>query len=454
MSCTNAAIGTPWSVGEAVAALQQRLNDAGGIHWTSVELQRYLLEALRTLSAYTQRYRNRGTFSSVGAQTFYDLPTVVPSLRGYNVTSQDLIVDIEYALMEPPTPTSWTGTAQFNLALILEAINSRLNQFLLETGAVQTHVVYAGVTPDAAGRIVLDESVMTIRRLAWVKDGITTPLRRDDEWGMTHYALGWPTQYPSLPARTWPTAYSVGVTPPLTVQLAPPPPSPGSLDVVAVSVGATLTTGTVPLGIPDDWSWVIKWGALAELLSRDGVAYDPTRAAYCEARWQQGVQMARVASVVLNGAVNGNLMLSRSLAEIDAYRRNWQNASGTPSMVVLAGQNLVALNTPPDGTYTVELDMVQNVPVFTIGDLTDCLAVDEPMRDVFLDYAQHLAVWKEGPQQAQSTMALFERFQRLCGVQQMVDAASVPTRGPLLQQTVQDERAEARMSGAEPTVIP
>lgn len=448
MSCTPI-IGGDWLVSTALADLQNRLDDANGVHWTTTELQRYMQEGLRTLSAYTQRYRDRGTFSTSASQPFYDLPTLLPSLRAYTVTSQDLVYDIEYALMEPPG-LAWTGTEQFNLSLILEALNSRLQQFLLETGAVQTRTTVSE-TPDADGRIALDPTVMTIRRAAWTANSRTIPLTREDEWGFAHYARTYP-QNPAQPVATWPTGYSVGVTPPLSVQLAPAPVSPGSLDLVAVQTGATLDLTAVPLGIPDDWSWVVKFGALAELLSRDGVAFDPTRAAYCEARWQQGITLAKAASVVLNGVIAGNLVTLRSLADLDAYRRNWQTTPGTPTNLALAGQNLIALSVTPDNVYTVTLDLVVNVPLFTLGTLTDCVAVDAPLRDAYLDYCQHLALFKEGPQQVQTAMALFERFQRLCGVTTMVDSASVPNRGPLLQQTSQDVRIKDREAPVEPAL--
>lgn len=443
------AIGDQWLLSDAVTALQNRLSDVSGVHWTQTELIRYCTEALRTLSAYTQRYRASGTFQTVVGNPFYDLPTFLPDLRARTLTAQDLILDIEYALMEPPGMT-WTGTEQFNMALVLEALNSRLEQFLLETGAVQTRMTVGGVTPDSRGRIALDPSVITLRRVAWQANGQVVPLSREDEWASTHYQRTWP-QTPTQPSQRWPTGYSVGVTPPLTVQLAPAPISPGTLDVVGVLTGVTLIAGPTPLGIPDDWAWVLKWGALAELLSRDGVSYDPTRAQYCEQRWQQGTQMAKAASVVMNAMVNGQLVMLRSLAELDRYRRTWQTTPAPPTIACTAGQNLLILAPPPmDTSTTVVLDVVVNVP--PPAGLTDCLAVDEPLRDAFLDYAQHLAIFKEGPAQVQSTMALFERFQRACGLTTVIDAASVPHRGPLLAQTTQDVRVKEREAVPEPTL--
>lgn len=436
---------------DALDQLAARLDDPTFVHWTEAELTRYLNEAIRTLSAFTQRYRARGTFNTVANQSFYNLPTVLPTLRGYNVTNQDLIVDIEYALMEPPTPTVWTGSEQFTLPLIVEALDSALQQFLVDTGVVLLRSLTAGVTPDADGRITLSSTVVTIRRAAWVMaNGTVIPLKREDEWGLTHFAPAWP-QNPAAPDQTWPTGYSVGVTPPLVVQLAPAPLVAGTLDLLYVETGATIDTTNTLIWVPDDWSWVIKWRALAQLLSRDGLAYDPQRAAYCEARYEQGVQMVKAASVVLNGAINGALGTLRSVVETDQYRRGWQTTPGAPTALLTAGHTVVGLKPRPDSTnYEVMLDVVRNVPIAT--DLTDCLVVDEPMRDAYLDYAQHLAIWKEGPGQLQQAMGLYDRFMKACGVTVKLNQAEVPNRGPLLQQTVQDERIKAREEEPEPTL--
>jgi hypothetical protein len=145
----------------------------------------------------------------------------------------------------------------------------------------------------------------------------------------------------------------------------------------------------------------------------------------------------------------------RRLADMDAYRRTWQQAGdpGTPpAMAALAGQNLLVLGLTPASTWPLVIDVVQNVPVFADDDLSAVLQVDEPLREGLLDYCQHLAVFKEGVGQTQSTMALLEAFQRVCGVTQVVDSASVPHRGPLLQQTRQDPRVKDREAPVEPAL--
>ena len=435
----------------AVEDLAARLQDPGMVHWTSAELTRYLVEALRTYNAYTQFYRNRDTFLGSTGAPFYDLPTVIPALRAYTVTDRDLVTDMEYALMEPPTPTVWTGTSMFTLGDLTGAIQRRRDQFLRETGAVVTRAVLV-VTPDAAGRFTLPSNILTIRRMAWIMaDGTVIPLTRDDEWGLTHYDVTWQT--PVDPTQTWPTVYSVGVTPPLTVQLGPPPANSGSIEILAIMLGGPIDpTGPNLLGVPDDWAWVVKWGALADVFNIQGTAFDPTRAAHCQARWELGIKLATQAAVLLAAYVNSLVTQTYSVADADSYLPTWETTPGPPTKVLTTAQNLLGLAPPPDGlSYVVTVDVVANVPVPV--NPTDCvnLGIDDSVLDAIYDYAQYLALVKEGPGPLDQATGLYQRFAAVCGVTTALDQASVPTRGPILQQTVQDVRVKARTIAPEET---
>ena len=68
---------------------------------------------------------------------------------------------------------------------------------------------------------------------------------------MNQYAPTWPQQSAD-PAQTWPTVFSLGVTPPLTLQVAPPITDAGSLDLLSVILGADLGSDVpgVLLGVP------------------------------------------------------------------------------------------------------------------------------------------------------------------------------------------------------------
>lgn len=287
---------------EAKSALASRLNDPDQVHWINEELGLYIIEAARTWNAWTAHWRDRASFTTVQNEAFYDLPTEIPTLRAQTVTNWDVIRSIQYKLMEAPTPSGWTGTDQFTLDQLINAVQRRRDQFLQETGAVLTRTEATYTKPPRNGRIALDESVLTVRRAAWrpTATQFLRPLIRTDEWGASHYAPAWPA------STRPPGSYSVSVTPPLYLQLIPSGNQlTGTLDLLSVSRGTSIQDPLteVPLGVPNDFAWVVEYGALADLLGGDGLALDPQRAKYCQSRWDQGIEMAKKAPVVLDAGL-------------------------------------------------------------------------------------------------------------------------------------------------------
>jgi hypothetical protein len=210
-------------------------------------------------------------------------------------------------------------------------------------------------------------------------------------------------------------AFSVSVTPPLTIQIAPLPGQAGLLDLVTVNTGATLDPSTgVVMGLPDDLCWAVKWGALADLLSQEGTAKDPLRAAYCEKRWQEGIQLALMATSVMQVQVNGTPIKTHSLWDMDTYLRNWQNVSGVPRESAMAGNNMMAFYQVPDSTYTITLDIVTKAPI-PVND-GDYLQIGREELDVIYAEAQHTASFNLGGKEFQDSMGLHDRFVNLAKV--------------------------------------
>lgn len=431
------------TLAQARTALAARLQDGAQVRWIAAELDLYLREALRTWNAWTSFYRDRDTFTTTLAEPFYDLPTVLPTLRGYTVTTYEIVTALQYALLEPPTPGAWTGTDQFTLGQLYSAVARRRDQFLQDTGIVQTRTVTSYGAPPASGRLPLSEDVLLVRRAAWRPDGtqFQQPLLVSDDWSANHYTPAWPVSVAP------PSAYSVSTVPPLTLQLLPPTSLPGTLDLVAVHRGLPITEGVDSLvGIPDDWTWVVKYGALADLLGGDGLALDPQRAAYCQLRWQQGIAQATTTPVVLAARRADLPILLGSLADADRYSPLWQLVPGVPRMLLLAGGNLVACWPPPGapgGPWSITLDVVANMPVPTAN--SDVLQVSADVYDAVLDLAQHTALVKEGPGQIELAMGLLERAAATAGIRLALQQGSQPARGQALTQTQQDVHTVPRV---------
>lgn len=421
------------------AQLALRLSDSAKVFWIDDELSRYIKTALRTWNAMTMFWRDRGTFDTTTGVMWYDIPSLLKDgggnlLRGYGLTDFDAISELQYMLLEPSTGNTWTGSEQFTLADCTQALERRRNQFLMESGAVVNVVPVAGLVAPVS-RVTLDDSVIAVRRCAYVDtNSAYRTLRREDEWAFNAFAQGW-----SYTAAT-PEAYSVAVTPHVSIQLSPIAQNGGTLELLAVQAPTALDpTGPTLLNIPDDFVWTVIFGAMADLLGKNSLAYDPDRAAYCERRYREGVELARLWGSVNSGAIQVGLNAVpaqvTSVADLDDYNQSWQNAtSAPPTMLALASMNLLAVSPKPDaGPYSITLDVVRNAPIPTGNG--DYIQLGREELDAVLSYAQHLATFKQGGQEFVNT---YQHYRRML---ELATTYNEQLRANSLFQEILDDRA-------------
>lgn len=396
-------------------ALALRLTDTNKLYWVDGELGLYLAETLRTWNVLTGFYRDSGTLNTTAAVPFYDLTVLVngdgDQLLSYTVNDQALVQYIQYHFLEPSTGNSWTGSEQFTLADITNAIQKRRDQLLADTGCVVTRT--SGIVLGAnTARVFLSDQIVAIRRLAFIDAtvGAVYPLIPTDILSQRNfsaeglYTPGIPYTYSSASAR------------PTEIIMVPPNNQPGTLDLVAVQTGAVLDpTIGVLLGIPDDYTWVVKWGAMADLLAKDGPARDHARSADCERRYQLGVELIKIAPTVVNAEINGVSLDTDSLTNMDSYNPSWQTSTGFPDSIA-AIRVLTALSPCPDNIYSISFDVVSKAPIpagilaQTTANDTDYVQIGREQIDAILDYAEYLAAFKMGGDELRSTVKGAENF--------------------------------------------
>lgn len=405
--------------GSAKTDLQGRLGNTA--FWTLTELGVYLVEALQTFNTIAQFYRDRTIFNTQSSFAYYDLtkstnPSVLVAgtntstsgMLGYSITDRNLINSIEYSIVEPITTnwaTSWTGTEQFSMDDITRAIERRRNQFLSLVACHITRTQTLFTTPSSTGRLTLSDSIIDIRRVAW-KDltNLYTPLYISDEFE----ALTLTNNYENSPAK--PETFSTILNSPKGIQLIPPPNDLGTVDILSVTNPTNLDPSiNVLLNIPDDFTWIIKWGALADLLGKDSQAYDPIRSKYCEQRYEEAVQIALVNSCIYNAAINGSNLVISDLNDFDSYNYNWQNLAGQPTSLAIISRNLIALSPIPNSNeFSIQLDVLRNIPI-PINDAS-FLQISREYYDILLDYAFHLAMFKCQGIEFQGSYPMLNRF--------------------------------------------
>ncbi len=431
-------------------ALAARLDDPTNVYWLDAELRVYEFETLRTWQALTGYWRNRAVWTATALEPFYDLTNTASTgaaasnpaaFVGPTVTDQQIVQNIQYSLIENNgqvvAGNAWVGTEMFTLADVTQAMQRRLNQFLVDTGCMVFHSQLPTPAPPGSGRILLPENIIDVRRLGFLRP--TTgrpgafqasafqpsafqeqtgnpnreciPLWASDEFAASCYNPVW-SYIPDTPAT-----FSVIGPPPLEMQLIPVPLDVGDLDLITVNAGNTLDPSVgVLLGIPDNFAHAVKWGALADLLARDGQPRDDTRSVYCQTRYQEAVEMCRLFPGIIQAQVNGRPVLATSIAEADAYMPDWQSVPDFPQQLATCGWNLVALVPPPDGDqpYSATVDMAVNAVI----PATDgaYLQAGREVLDALLDYAQHLASFKMGGSEFTNTQSLYQRFMKQAGV--------------------------------------
>ena len=364
----------------------------------------YLNEALHTWNALTSMWRAEFSFPLTTQTWWYDLTQVPNTLRPLTFTTTALINEMEYMLLEPASvPPSWTGSAQFQLSDLTGAIQRRRDETLNNTGCQISRSLVAAT----AGRTYLPDNLIDLRRVAYIPAAPGTPITLASTDIRAKYAYNplWTVSTQTI------GTYMQSTQPPLSFDVDYPPAPGGQYEVLTVNAGSAVTGVPVELlGIPDDWAWVVKYGALADLLNRESNSKDAQRAAYCNVRYQMGLKLLQFAPALLGARINNVPVSYGPLRSGDDYSPTWQALPpGPPDRVYVAGLNLLGTSqVDAFGTYTALVEVVQNAPV-TVNP-TDNVQVSRQDYDAVLDLAQHLAAFKMGGAEFQATLPLWERF--------------------------------------------
>lgn len=415
------------------------LGDSDNSFWTASELDAYLNEALRVWAAMALPFRERELLTTVSGQAFYSIPAYLPSLS-QEVTAVSIAQMIERHLMEPTTAGAWAGTEEYEISQIEAALENRLNELRAEVGFGYTTTTI--VVPVGTERVTLPSTVTEVVRVEWVGlDGNNTPLWKAD--GLQNFGTN-----PSWVQETGtPLTYSELDSSPLQLTLAPIPVNSGTLSlVVATSHGALDITGSGTVSIPDDLTPVLKWGALADLLSAQR-GEDTLRAQYCERRWKEGLEIARLYPSILLARIGDRPTSITTLYDLDSLKPGWSLTSGTPLYVAMASYDLLALYPVPNVVAGVTMDVVVKAPVLATGG--DYIQVPSEMLSVLLDYARHLALFKVGGREFAESIPAYDRLVELASLQNAILRAKAPSFEALRKETRLQESRQPRKKELE-----
>jgi hypothetical protein len=377
--------------------------------------------------------------------------------------------ELELMLLEPSNTTgTWTGTNQFSLSVLSQALQRRrdemiqignLNQVLSsgialvpntirtqlsdntidvervrylpvitsKTGSAASGVKVINVSSTsgiAVGQVVLATGINYWSTVTGIGSGtinvslpttgvvsgqinFSTPttLYRDDTVANEFYEAPLYQQNSGTPQT-----FSLSSEPPLSFQVDIPPALPGTYEAVVLQSGAPFNPPTPTLlGIPNDLAWVLEYGALADLLGQEEESTDRERSAYCLKRYQDGLQLMTKTPWIELGRVNGQAVSIDSIVATDRYSPEWDsNPTGFGPVIVSGGMDFVAAPVNSNIGVTV----LGNAPVPTVG--ADFLQVSRSDWEIVILLAQARAAWKQGGAEFKAALELEKSALQTC----------------------------------------
>lgn len=389
--------------------LSKKLGDISNTYWSESELNGIINESLLTFGAVGHAWRDKVSLTIDSSKQFYDITTdltINQELLEFSLTYQFLLDSINFILMEEISELNPTSEIT-NLDEILKFARNRINQYQLLTSLIISNKNYVMAASPINKREIDTESI-DIVRVAFVdftNSNRKTKLREDDEQSIANnssLSFGTTTRVPKFYTSALGTLNQIFIY--------PPPANLGSLDVLSVngiSPSFEIELDSI-IPLPNNLVPYIKFGILADIFSKDGLCNEPNIASYFEDRWNEGILIGQNYTSILFAALNERPIQLDSVVALDNYSTTFENNIRKPTVIGLAGYNLLTPNSKPDQLYSLDLDSVTNA-YLPVND-TDFIDVKLEYIESLLNYCIHLASIKDGFANIKKTDSLKSSF--------------------------------------------
>lgn len=452
---------------EAIATLQARLNQWS--IWSSAELFLYITEGLRHFNGLCEQWNQTMAITNANGQ-WINTGTIAGSPRLRSVTDVNLYTQMEYMLLEPASGGTWTGSSQFTLGNLQGSLQKRVQEIIQQTSCNIAQLTPISATPNVSTGYALDDTVLEPRRNRFLAlmvntngtassgsfslvvdsaqgimqghtvggsgiqngtfvtsiSGLSIGLSLPTTLGFTEESvqffqpflltredvMSFQSFEPEYPQTIgYPQSWTVSSEPPLSFDVDIAPTTAGYFDMLALIAGPTFSPPTASLlGLPDDWSMIAMYGALADILGQEAESTDRERADYCLQRYTEGVEMMKQSNWILQTLINGQVSKITALADMDALAVNWQQSQINLPAIIEAGMDFIA--PVPGNGASLSVTLVGNAPILdTTGTY---LQVSRDDWDAVLNYAHHVASFKLGNDAFKSTMPMLKAFYQFC----------------------------------------
>ena len=459
------------SLSDGIAQLGARLaaplTDPPTSLWSATEGKNYIFRALQIFNVLTNTWRTDFTFNS--PNLWNSLGSLAGSPRLRTATDIESYKMLEWYLLEPPSGGAWTGTNQFSISDLSNALQSRRNEVLqisacndvllqnlpltpntrrtflpdttldcirvrylaLDTSPAATGVsgassiTVSSSTNIAAGQLVsgtgiaLWSTVTSINGMAvnlslpntGTVSGVINFYTPNDLYRDDTVALEWyESPLYQLPSGT-PQTFQLSSEPPLSFDVDITPNQPGVYEALVSQSGTPFAPPAATLlGIPNDWAYLLEYAALSDLLGRESEAKDLQRSAYFAKRYLDGLKVMANTPWIMLGSVNGVACSVDSLEETDLYSVGWDlNPNSFGPVIVTCGMDFFA--SPVNSS--IGITCLANAPLLDAATST-YLQVSRDQWDQVLNEAQFLASVKLGGAEFMAATELDKQFILFC----------------------------------------
>lgn len=204
------------------------------------------------------------------------------------MTDQDLLTDLQYALIEPPDGGASWPSGTWTRTEVLDAVTAAMTELTKQTHALVGRADLAVLANATA--VTLPSDWLATAGAVWRSAAnARTPLGPADAFEADTALPGWET------TTSTPIAYADRDRASQTLRLIPTPAADGTLELLYIVRPADVLGAGATLVTPDVCTSAVKYGALAALLRALGRLQDTARARYCDRR----VQLTTIATDLL-----------------------------------------------------------------------------------------------------------------------------------------------------------
>lgn len=371
--------------------------------WSSAELGVWICEALRVYNSLTGYWAEPFVMNVTPpfAGNWF-LANGTDSPRQQTLTDNYLYALMEYHLLEPTTGGVWSGSNQFSIADLSQALSRRRNE-VLQASACNMGETAPAITPGTSVATLAD-TVLDVRRVRWLPvTGDPVTLQRGDVLSFQRFTPDY------AQATAPPLRWDVLGSPPQDITLDTLTPVPGVIQVLGINGAIDFVPPSAhSLLVPDDWAWVLKFGALADVLTKEQEGRDLERADYCRKRYVEGMKAMERMPWLIQASVNGVPVDTQPVAGADRFNYEWQSRATAFPELVVGGIDLFAVSPVPTEEVSIGMRVIANAPCPAAD--ADEIQVPRDVMDAILDEAQHLALFKMGGQEFKESLALHQSF--------------------------------------------